>query len=395
MYHRPSGEELDMLRLLAAFGVVLSSLVAAALHVPAQAGSDNPGVTHEALRSLLEKARADQDVPALAAGVIRAGEKPLVAVVGVRKRGTETLATEHDQWHIGSNTKPIAALLTAMLIDQGLLDWDTPLEQIFPEHAGTWGPDLKKITPAHLLTHTSGLPPLGPVAGFLIQPGKGPPIQDREKVVKGLDSVKLAAKPGEKYQYSNLGYVVLGAIIDRRGKAPWEEQLDKKLFGPLGIKHWGLGPADQKEKLEQPWPHRPDGKPVPADGVLDNPLVMNSAGRVRLSVADYNRFLAETLKLSRGETKLLKPATTEKLFTNPYPVSPHSLSGWLGFRKQAGAKGLVLASEGSNTMNHCIAVVVPDKELAYCVLTNQGGPGGPGAKACYQVLKELRGQEKR
>jgi D-alanyl-D-alanine carboxypeptidase len=351
------------------------------------------GLNAEELRSLLEKARTQHDVPGLAAGIVRGGQ-PRVAVAGVRKRGTDILAAADDQWHLGSNSKPITALLIALLIDLGLLDWDTPLEQIFPEQVGKWSADLKKITPAHLLTHTSGLPSTGPLLGFLLGIGHGSPVKDRESLVKSLGTVKLTTKPGEEYEYSNLGYVLLGAIIDRRGKASWEEQIEKRIFQPLGITHWGLGPVTKKEPVKHPWPHYSDGKPLPANGTMDNPEVLNSAGRVRISVADYNRFLCETLKLARGEKGLLKPATAQKVFTNPYPTSPHSLSGWVGFRKQPGAKGLVLRHDGSNTFNYCTAVVVPDENLAFCVLTNQGGPGGPGAKACRELLKNLGGPER-
>jgi CubicO group peptidase (beta-lactamase class C family) len=353
-----------------------------------------PNVKRDELRLLLDKARAQHDVPALAAGIVRAGRESLVAVVGVRKRGTDLAATAADQWHLGSNTKPLTALLTALLIDRGLLDWDTPLELIFPDYAATWSADVKKIRPAHLLTHTSGLPPLGPLFAFLIARSQGSPVKERERIVRSLDAVKLTAKPGEKYEYSNLGYVLLGAIIDQRGKAPWEEQLESKVFKPLGIKQWGLGPLDQKEALAHPWPHQSNGKPIPPDGIMDNPPVMNSAGRVRLSAADYDRFLVQILKLARGEPGLLKHATAQKLFTNPFPVSPHSLAGWLAFRKEPGANGLILGHDGSNTFNYCTAVILPDQNLAFCVLANQGGPGGPGAKACQQVSKELRRWEK-
>jgi CubicO group peptidase (beta-lactamase class C family) len=360
-----------------------------------ETGRNGPGITSEELHTLLEKARVKHNVPALAAGMVRGGKKPLAVVVGVRKRETDNPATADDQWHLGSNTKPITALLIALLVDLGVLDWDTPLEQIFPEQAEKWDADLKKITPAHLLTHTSGLPSLGPIVPFLLGGGKGPPHQDRERLVKSLATVRLKAKPGEKYEYSNLGYVVLGAVIDRRGKAPWEEQLEKRVFRPLGIKGWGLGPPDGKGPVVQPCPHQVGGKPVAPGGVLDNPPVMNSAGRVRLTVPDYNRFLAEVLRLARGEKGLLRPATARKVFSNPYPVSPHSLSGWLGFRKKAGAGGLVLAHDGSNSLNYCTAAVLPDRNLALCVLTNQGGPDGPGEKVCHEVQKELRGSEKR
>ncbi|HEV2947706.1 MAG TPA: serine hydrolase domain-containing protein [Gemmataceae bacterium] len=231
-----------MRRSVSACSLLLGLLLFVSLPVLGQTGGENPGVTADELSALLEKARAKYDVPALAVGVIRSCDKSHVAVVGVRKRGTDPLATADDQWHIGSNTKPITALLVALLIDQGMLDWDTPLEEIFPEHVDKWSADLKKITPAHLLTHTSGLPTIGPLLGFLIGRSEGTAVKDREKVVRSLEAVKLTTKPGEKYQYSNLGYVLLGAIIDRRGKASWEEQLEKKVFRPLEIKRWGLVP---------------------------------------------------------------------------------------------------------------------------------------------------------
>lgn len=381
---------MPMLRLASRSWVVLIPLLLLPVRVPA--GANDPGSAPAELTALLEKARAKHDVPALAAGILRAGAKPSVAVVGVRRRGDEALTTADDPWHLGSNTKPMTALLIALLIEMGLLDWDTPLE-IFPEHADQWNADLKKITPQHLLTHTSGLPGLGPLTWFLLGGTDGSPPKDRERAVKSLDTLKMTKKPGEKYEYSNLGYVVLGAIIDRRGKAPWEEQLEKKILQPLGIKHWSIGPGNAKDAVAHPWPHKTDGKPVAGEGVRDNPQVLNSAGRVRLSVGDYTSFLAETLKLARGDKGLLKPATAQKLFTNPHAVSPHTLSGWVGIRKPADK--LVLVHDVSNTMNYCTAILVPDQNFACCVLTNQGGPGGPGHKACLELLRQFREQEKR
>jgi hypothetical protein len=58
--------------------------------------------------------------------------------------------------------------------------------------------------------------------------------------------------------------------------------------------------------------------------------------------------------------------------------------------KPEDSKDLVFGHDGSNTINYCTALVIPDRQLAFCVMTNQGGPGGPGASACHQVQKELR-----
>jgi CubicO group peptidase (beta-lactamase class C family) len=152
---------MHMLRLASHCCVFLAFVLLTPVHVPG--GDKKPDIAPAELIALLEKARTKHDVPALGAGIIRAGAKPRLAVVGVRRRGDEALAMTDDQWHLGSNTKPMTALLIALLIDLGLLDWDTPLEEIFPEHADKWYEDLKKITPQHLLTHTSGLPGIGPL----------------------------------------------------------------------------------------------------------------------------------------------------------------------------------------------------------------------------------------
>lgn len=383
-----------MHRLLLVGCLLLVALALTSVPVAGQGDGNNEKVSVRELAALLEKARAKHDVPALAAGIVRVGEKPRTAVVGIRKRGVAAKVTIDDTWHLGSNSKPITALLIAVLIDLGLLDWDTPLEQIFPEHAGKWKEDMKKITLSHLLTHTSGLPDRGPVRQFMATPSQKTPQQDRAKVVKDLAEVELSAKAGEKYEYSNLGYVLLGAIIDKCGKSPWEEQFKKRICQPLGIKHWSLGTVYPGAVPLQPYPHEADGKPIPTSGVIDNPAVMNPSGRIRLSLGDYCLVLAETLKLARGDKGLVKPATAKKMFSSPYPASNHTLSGWSSNRRPPG-KGLMLGHEGSNVLNYCTVLFAVDDNLAVCVLTNQGGPGGSGQKACIEVREELGTRERR
>jgi CubicO group peptidase (beta-lactamase class C family) len=338
------------------------------------------------LQELLEESRTGHKLPALAAGIVRGDKQPVIAVTDVRKRDDDTLAGPDDQWHLGSNTKPMTALLLALLIDIGLIEWDATLEQVFPDRAKEWQAEQKQITMAHLLTHTSGLPPNWPVSWFFLAGDKSP-REYRAEMMKKLGVAKLKSKPGEKYSYSNLGYTVLGAVIDRVTKSSWEEELAKKIFQPLGIKNAGFGPTGTVDALLQPWPHRSNGDAVAKDALHDNPPVMNPAGRVHMPLADYNRFLAETLRLARGEKGLLKPATARKLFTNPVGKGPHSLSGWIGYRKETDEMGLILRHNGSNTFNYVTGVVRPDQNLAVCVATNQGGE--EAAAACAEVRKQI------
>src|SRR5690242_20323735 len=115
-------EGLHMRRSFLACGLVTGLTLSASIAGDGQSDKSKPRITADALKELLDKARAQHDVPALAAGIVRTGEPPLAAVVGVRKQGTDTAVTVADQWHIGSNTKPFTALLTALLIEEGSLD---------------------------------------------------------------------------------------------------------------------------------------------------------------------------------------------------------------------------------------------------------------------------------
>src|SRR6266851_3393140 len=84
----PRSKDLLMRLLLSACCLFVGPGSMAGLHVFGQTDKTTPGVKAEELRSLLEKARAKHDLPALGAGIIHAGEQPRVSVVGVRKRGT-------------------------------------------------------------------------------------------------------------------------------------------------------------------------------------------------------------------------------------------------------------------------------------------------------------------
>ena len=242
--------------------------------------------------------------------------------------------------------------------------------------------------------------PLGAVTGACCgrRPRRGTLFVD-SGATKGVriyaDSVPLVRflqKEIESLFYKPFGdpnLPVMAATFEREGTptGSWEEQLDKKLFQPLGIKKWGLGGIGKKDAVEQPWSHKKDGTPLEPYGPIDMIPIINSVGRIHITLADFQLFLAEMLRLSRGEKGLLKQATAHKMFANPYPASPHCLGGWWGFRKQENAKGLVLTHTGSNDFNFCSVCVMPDQNVAFIVVTNQGGPGG---KACSQVADELR-----
>lgn len=139
---------------------------------------------------------------------------------------------------IGSLTKPLTGTLLVRLAAAGALELDDPLERFLPVPAGTG------ITLRHLATHTSGLPRL-------------PPGLDRrdpyvpfdaaalDALVRRLDTLVTGA-PGEREEYSNFGYAVLGSALAAAGGAPYEHLLTEFVLSPLDITQVTSAPPPER-----------------------------------------------------------------------------------------------------------------------------------------------------
>src|SRR2546427_10466578 len=100
--------------------------------ITVSAAPSTPTDTAQALEAIRKK----HNLPALAVVVVRDGRICDRAAVGVRKSGEPALVTTNDVFHIGSCTKSMTATLTAMLIEDGKLRWDTAIADLFPELKG-------------------------------------------------------------------------------------------------------------------------------------------------------------------------------------------------------------------------------------------------------------------
>jgi CubicO group peptidase (beta-lactamase class C family) len=130
---------------------------------------------------------------------------------------------------IGSITKGFTAAAIIKLVEQNKLSLDDHLKKFFPAI-----PDDKAgITLHHLLTHSSGF------QEFLKQDGGDYEIINSEEYLKRAFEEPLAYKPGEKAVYTNVGYSILGIIIEQVTGLDYEMYLKKNLFHPLGIKNIG------------------------------------------------------------------------------------------------------------------------------------------------------------
>jgi CubicO group peptidase (beta-lactamase class C family) len=360
----------------------LTAVLALAMAVRC-AAADRPAANRAAdltpvLTPILEK---HQEMPGLLAAIVDGERVSAIGAVGVRKAGAPERMTANDVVHLGSDTKAMTAMLVGRLIQNKRLTFDTPLSDIFTGLRPDMNPETAKVTVRELLDHTAGLPENADWWKF--DRTKKPLREQRRMVVEEVIKKAPLHPPGSKYLYSNVGFVVLGAILEHKTNMPWEELIDKELFKPLGMKSAGFGPPGTLGKIDEPWGHLLKGdKPLPMR--LDNAPVMGPAGRVHCSLRDWAKFIGLYLQPPDDQDHILGPRTIAEL-TMPSDGRDYA-GGWFVLsRPWAGGRTLMHA--GSNTLWFCVAWLAPNKHFAVLVVTNVAGD--EAEKACDEAAAAL------
>ncbi len=329
----------------------------------------------EDLNDLLTEVLRQHDVPSIAAAAVVDGELYAAGAVGVRKRGDDTPVTVNDRYHIGSCTKAMTATLAGILVERGLLSWETTLREVFPEM--DIHPGYQPVTLKQLLSHTAGLPAFtdpkaeDPELIETVFGADGVPMNDRlELVVPALLCREPRTPPGSTFEYSNVGYVTAGASFEKLTQTPFETLLETEVFTPLGMTSAGFGAAGRAGTVDEPWGHAPE--PVEPGPEADNPLIISPAGCVHMSVTDFARHAAFHLT---GTSKLVSEETLEVLHT---PVSDNYALGW-GVAERDWAPGKLLTHAGSNNRSFAANLLAPALGFAVVAACNSGVAEGTEA----------------
>ena len=325
--------------------------------------------------------RERHNLPAMSALVLTSTGICAQAVVGVRKRGTDIPVSLDDAWHLGSETKAMTATLLARLVEQGRLRWDSPMVELFPEYATEMAEPMKRVTLLHLLSHQAGL-----VANPKYTDYAGADVPaERRRLLRDTLAKPPTHPPGSNYLYSNLGYILAGAVAEKITGQSWELALSKLVFQPFQMTNAGFGGLGTPGLVDQPWPHRASGDPTSRNGPeVDNPPVLGPAGRVHAPLADWAKYIQDQLRGQRGASALLRPESYATLRRPPFG-GDYAL-GWLVLNR-AWAGGTTLHHTGDNTMNHANVWIAPRRDFAILVCANQGGD--EAATACDEAVAAL------
>lgn len=261
------------------------------------------------------------------------------------------------KFRLGSVTKQFTAASILLLEERGKLSVSDPVKKHIADAPAAWD----KVTIYHLLTHTSGIPSF---TGF---PDYGPTEAiptTPEKLVARFRDKPLEFQPGEKWNYSNSGYVLLGHLIEKVTGESYEKFVRENIFVPLGMKDSGYD-SNSAIILRR------------AAGYTPGPAGPQNAGFVHMSIPHAAGALYSTTEdLMRWEQglfggKLLKPESLVKM-TTPFKddyafgLSVHNENSHKVIEHGGGI-------EGFNTE----VAYYPETKLVVVVLGNLNG-GAPG-----------------
>ncbi len=307
-------------------------------------------------------------VPAVYGGVVDHGRLIALGAAGLRKAGATVRAAPTDTVYLTDDTKPMTALLIGQLIAARQLAVTDTVGGLFPELRNTFNATAAKTTVADLLQDRAGLPK--DVDWNALDQTRLPLPQQRRQVVRQALAVEPASSSTKAMVFSNVGYVILGAIVERRTGTPWEEAITTRVFRPLGMTSAGFGIPGAPWSTAQPWGHHVTaGQPTPTQE--GEAPVIGPAGRVHCTIADWSRFAAVFCRQPGDHVPPLLDAQTIGEITAPPPGGTYA-GGW--FTQDAPwAGGTQMDLMGYNENWYASVRVAPGRGIAVLTVANCGG----------------------
>ncbi|MDX1479587.1 MAG: serine hydrolase domain-containing protein [Saprospiraceae bacterium] len=255
------------------------------------------------LRQTITDLMARAEVPGLSLALIHDGE---IAVLpfGVKRAGADEPVSIETRFEAASLTKPVFAYAVLRLVDQGVLDLDTPLDKYWLSSEVNTAEWPGVITARMVLTHTTGLP--------------------NWRRPRDAGQVMVQYEPGSRYSYSGDGFVWLSRVLEHLTGKKTHVYIQEQVFEPLGLQHSSLVWTDEIA-ADCASPHDVTGQP--ADKY--RPDAANAAASLHTTAGDYAKFMvalsrgdglsAESHRLMTSAQQFLDPTCSQCRHENAHP----------------------------------------------------------------------------
>ena len=298
-------------------------------------GEDRVASAKEALEGFdefVEEARKAWNAPGLAIGIVIDDQIVLAKGYGYRDLEAKKPVTTKTLFAIGSSTKAFTSLTLATLVDEGKLDWDTPLIDYLPKFKLYDDYATTHITPRDLVTHRSGLP-RHDLAWYNNKKWSRAELVERLRYYEPTEELR------EKFQYNNMMFLTAGYLAGHLTDGTWEQAVRERIFEPLDMRYSNFSVEDSQKTNDFAYPYRDkddEVKRIPFRNI-DN---VGPAGSINSNVEDMLKWVR--LHLGDGTfatRKLLNKATLTELHnpqvvmgrsaTRPELSAPVYAMGWM------------------------------------------------------------------
>jgi CubicO group peptidase (beta-lactamase class C family) len=293
----------------------------------------------------------------MAVGIVEQGRRR-VSVHGKQDSGDARSVSADTLFEIGSLTKIFTALLLADMVHRNQLRFDDPVDRYLPSGFRTPQRSGRAITRADLATHTSGLPLFPPITGNPLEALSRYTASDLRS---WLGDFTLTRDPGAQWEYSNVGYSLLGLALANKAGTTYEDLLDRRIIGPLKLKDTTLYPKGKAIRRLAAG-HDPKLAPVP-------PLdlgIFAPAGALRSTVEDLLSFVSAVLPNSRSPLE----APAQLLFSIRRPAPAIGGDQALGWEVSTSTGHPFVAKDGVTAGQAASIVLDAPKQIGVVVLSN-------------------------
>ena len=298
--------------------------------------------------------------------VARDGEVLLDRGYGFANREWSVPNDGDTKFRLGSVTKQFTAVAIMLLNERGLVDLDAPVKTYLPDAPDAWD----GVTVRHLLTHTAGVPNFTDFDDY--GASKTLPAT-MDSLIGRFRDRPLDFQPGEGWSYSNSGYILLTAIVEKASGRSYADFVAETLFQPLGMADSGY------DSHAAVLPRRASGYAPTARGIVNADYIDMSIPQGAGALYSTTRDL---LKWEQGlfGGRLLTPASLALLTT---PVRNQYAFGLAV--TQAGGNTTIAHSGGIEGFNTHMAWD-PDRRMTVIVLGNLNGPGSDQVAGSLMAL---------
>jgi len=354
--------------------LVLVVFALAAGSVPADTDAPSARDALKGFDKVADQAIEDFNVPGLGIAIVAGGEVVYAQGFGYRDMENKLPMTAYSLFAIGSTTKAMTNTLLGMLVDEGKLEWDTPVRVYLPGFRLSDPLVTERITPRDMVTHRSGLPRHDSLWYNNNE-------STRMEIVQRLAYLELTADLRVKFQYNNLMYMTAGYLAGRLSGGTWEEMIRERLFEPLGMERSTLSVTDSQEDPDHALPYRENDdtdefEPIPFRRID----LVAPAGAVNSSVKEMASWLLFNLNGGKvGDRRLINPSTLAEIH------SPHMTTGETPERPEISAstyglgwsidtyRGHRRVSHGGGIDGFITSVMLfPDDDLGLVAFNNRG-----------------------